>query len=169
MSTKCSFRVDVVSNNPGAKKRPCGKEQKIFLRFEYSKLHHYREREGRFFDCYGFCSEHGEFVLDNQDLLCSTGAANADIYNHRIINGLRGDVKSVLVIDSSEIGDPIQHARNESRLRRMASVKGDIKRIMSQRNTASLSTTGAKFSSRLSTSSSSKRLWGREPRLESNG
>src|SRR5512135_840601 len=57
---------------------------------------------------------------------------------HDAIRGLRGHLKLVTRVDPSEVPNPKELALREDKLRKMASVKSDLKRIMSQRNTEKL-------------------------------
>jgi len=104
----------------------------MFLRVEYSELAYYREGEGKYKDIFGFCQEHGEFMAVDAKLWLELSKRRPRVY------GLRGTVKSVDVVDPSEIPDPKELGRQEERLRTMAACKSDFKRRMNQKNTEKL-------------------------------
>jgi hypothetical protein len=143
VSTKCCYRVDgrvseykdavtgVVTKHIHT--RNCGKDISILLRVDYSGLVQYRQREGRYHDIFGFCKAHGEEMSKSPKAWGGKQPHNGD---HRVRN-LRGDVQSISVV--VDVPDPKEMARQEDKIRRMVSVKSDIKRIMGQRNTENLS------------------------------
>jgi hypothetical protein len=141
MSTKCIFRVlqsvkehkttngQTITNE---KTRVCGRDVSVFLRIEYSELYIHHARDGKFYDVFGFCPEHGEAINTHPEKLGSRYAAGS-------IHGIRGSVKAVSLVDMAEVQDPKALSRLEDKLRLMAGVKGNIKRLMGQRNTRKLS------------------------------
>lgn len=139
MSTKCPLRV------PGRPKehkdfsgkvtkfdrlRACGRDQKVFLRVEYSELHPYHQGEGKNYDVFGFCQQHADYLAKGPK---KWRTPNGD---HRVFNGLRGNVAVISVVQG--VTDPIKLIREEDKLRLMAYVKSDFKRKMFQTNTRGL-------------------------------
>ena len=129
MSTKCIYRV---LQSKSEKTRVCGKDVSIFLRVEYDELYIQHARDGKFYDVFGFCPEHGNRLHAHPHEMGSRHAAGS-------IRGMRGTVKAISLVDSAEIQDPKALSRLEDKLRLMAGIKGNIKRLMGQRNTRRLS------------------------------
>jgi hypothetical protein len=117
------------------KKRPCGKNPKVFFRVDYEEIHHHHRREGKSQDVFGFCPEHAEILAEGPARWSRPNPS----YRREIVNGLRGIVKSITALDPSEVPDPVALSKREDTLRLMAAVKGDIKRRMCQRSTEKLS------------------------------
>ena len=144
MSTKCSYRVDGKDmmtdwDSKGQqvkvpKKRPCGKEPKVFIRVDYDELIHWYRKEGKFHDVFGFCPEHGALLAEGP----ARWNKKIGNYRHELVSRLRGNVKTVSVLDAAEIDDPKEMAKREDKLRHMTAIKGNIKRLMGQRNTSKL-------------------------------
>lgn len=143
MSTKCCYRVDgkvqEETYHTGKKithvdTRPCSKNIAVLLRVDYSGLALHRTRENRFFDVFGFCQLHGEMLVKDPALWGYD--PNNRMHGSRVRN-LRGDIRAVSVVDTAE--DPKELAKTEDKIRLMVSVKSDIRRLMSQRNTSRLS------------------------------
>jgi hypothetical protein len=135
MSTKCPLRVpgkpkeNHFTGTKSERLRACGKDQKVFLRVEYSELHPYHQGEGKHYDIFGFCQEHGGYLANGPKKWQDSKG------QHRF-RALRGTVSSVSVVPG--VLDPVQLAHEEDRLRLMAFVKSDFKRKMFQENTRCL-------------------------------
>jgi hypothetical protein len=137
VSTKCGFRVPgkpktrQIGYGPATvtqTERVCGKNVETFVRVEYSELSVPYVRDGKFYDVFGFCTLHGKKMLTPE----AWGLYDCPL------RGVRGVVKTALLLDPSEVPDPIVFAKLEGKLRLMASCKSDIKRHMGLNNTSSL-------------------------------
>jgi hypothetical protein len=116
--------------------RNCGKDPKILIQINYSKIHDFRKLEGRYSDVIGFCSEHGELLLKDRSAWFHKSSRN-----RCVVKNLRGSIESVQKVDPAinhEGLTPKEVALREDKQRTLDYYKGRIIGMMSQSNTQRL-------------------------------
>jgi len=135
---KCPVRVPQIVAGKASGTRVCncdvtGLDGSAFYKVEYSDLFYHHERSGKYEDVVGICSKHAA------DFAKAARWIPRKSYNvEGTVHGLRGNVRSVTVIEGLLPSQLESQFRTNERMNTAAGCKSTIKRMMGQKNTAKL-------------------------------